>query len=529
MAEPVPALELAGATKSFNGRAVLRDVSLTIAAGEVRGLVGANGAGKSTLIKTVSGFHAPDGGGALRIGGAELPLPAAPGALMAAGARFVHQDLGLLPGLTIAENFTLEPGLSVAALGLKTRGREVEECRERLGRFELQHDPRTLVGDLAISEQVLVAVVRAVTDPAGATSLLVLDEATSGLPFDDAGTVLDLIRRTAAAGVGVLFVSHRLDEVLGVCDAVTVLRDGCLVDTLRKSEGDGRWNLETLTAGMFGAGAAKPDEAPAVEHAPASTAAPGSAPAVASASAPRLTVDSLRGAHATAVSFELRPGEILGLTGVVQVEAAEVGRIIFGADPARGGTVHLDGESYRPRSPRAAKAAGVAYVPASRDLSLLKGLSVTENATLADLRPFGTGFLRRRAERAATKELLERFQVSPPDPGRVVGTLSGGNQQKVALARWLRTDPRLLVLDEPCRGVDINARTAIYRILRDAAADGLAVLVITGEIEEAAEVCDRVLVLAGGRVDRELAGPALTPEALMHALNPGETDARLAS
>jgi ribose transport system ATP-binding protein len=513
-AETAPALALEGATKSFNGRTVLRDVSLTVARGEVHGLVGANGAGKSTLIKTVSGFHAPDRGGVLRVGGEALPLPAGAGALMAAGARFVHQDLGLMPTLTIAENFTLEPGLGAGAFGLKTQGREVAECRDRLERFGLDHDPRTLVGDLSISEQVLVAVVRAVTDAAGATSLLVLDEATSGLPFEDAGTVLELIRRTAAAGVGVLFVSHRLDEVLGVCDVVTVLRDGAVVETVRSSEGEGRWRLETLTAAMFGAAAGAHEPRPS-----------DGAPARAGAGAtPRLRVAGLRGASAGDVSFELAPGEILGLTGVVQTEAAEVGRMLFGADPVRGGTLELDGAPYRPRSPRAAKGEGVAYVPASRDLSLLKDLSVTENATLADLSQFGSaGLLRHGAERAATQELLDRFQVSPPDPGRVVGTLSGGNQQKIALLRWLRCSPRLLVLDEPCRGVDISARRAIYAILREAAAAGLAVLVITGEIEEAAELCDRVLVLADGRVGGELARDDLTPEALLQALNPGGT------
>ncbi|MBS1861430.1 MAG: sugar ABC transporter ATP-binding protein [Actinobacteria bacterium] len=514
MAGQAPALALTGASKSFNGRTVMHDVSLTVGRGEVHGLVGANGAGKSTLIKTVSGFHAPDGGGSLRIGEATLPLPAGPGALMAAGARFVHQDLGLMPSLSIAENFTLEPGLSARAFGLKTRGQEEDACRARLRRFGLDHDPRTLVGDLAVSEQVLVAVVRAVTDAAGATTLLVLDEATSGLPWNDAGTVLELIRRTAADGVGVLFVSHRLDEVLGVCDSVTVLRDGHVVGALRSTEGSSQWSLERLTASMFGAAATASPTAKAAGARPADT-------------APRLRVAGLRGAYATDVSFDLAPGEILGLTGVVEAEAGEIGRILFGAARARGGEITLEGERYRPRSPRAAKSAGVAYVAASRDLSLLKSLSVTENATLADLGPFGSAYLRRGAERAATQELLDRFQVSPPDPGRVVGTLSGGNQQKVALLRWLRTDPRVLVLHEPCRGVDINARAAIYRILRDAAAQGLSVLVISSEIEEAAEICDRVLVLVDGRVDGELSGAALTPESLMQALNPGDAHARI--
>jgi ribose transport system ATP-binding protein len=526
-----PALALEGVSKSFNGRTVLRDVSLTVGSGEVHGLVGSNGAGKSTLIKTVSGFHGPDRGGTMSIGGETLSLPAGPATLMAAGARFVHQDLGLMPTLSIAENFTLEPGLSAGAFGLKTRRREVAECRERLRRFDLRHDPRALVGDLSISEQVLVAVVRAVTDSAGATSLLVLDEATSGLPWEESGTVLDLIRRTAAAGVGVLFVSHRLDEVLDACDTVTVLRDGAVVDTLRA--GAENWTLDQLTAAMFGEAAAHEARSDASSR-PASAAArsasaPVGAPDSAGARASLLRVDGLRGAASRGVSFEVAAGEIVGLTGVVQPEAGEVGRILFGAERPRGGEVRLDGEPYAPRSPREAKSKGVAYVPASRDLSLLKSLSVTENATLADLGPFGTGFLNGGAERRATEELLGRFKVQPADPRRVLGTLSGGNQQKIALLKWLRLSPRLLILDEPCRGVDISARQAIYEILRDAAARGLAVLVISGEIEEAAEICDRVLVLQDGRIDGELAGPDLTPESLMQALNPGDAHARLVS
>jgi ribose transport system ATP-binding protein len=527
-APAAPALALSAVSKSFNGRTVLRDVSLTVGRGEVHGLVGANGAGKSTLIKTVSGFHGPDRGGTVSIGGRTLSLPASPAALMAAGARFVHQDLGLMPTLSIAENFTLEPGLSAGAFGLKTRRREVAECRDRMARFDLRHDPRALVGDLSISEQVLVAVVRAVTDSAGATSLLVLDEATSGLPFEESGTVLDLIRRTAAAGVGVLFVSHRLDEVLDVCDTVTVLRDGEVVATLRSGAKD--WTLEHLTAAMFGEAAAHEARSDASSRpAAASPGAPVGSPAAAGAPEPLLRVESLHGAVSRGVTFSVAPGEIVGLTGVVQSEAGEVGRILFGVDRARGGEVSLAGERFAPRSPREAKARGVAYVPASRDLSLLKSLSVTENATLADLGPFGTAFLNGGAERRATKELLGRFKVEPPDPARVLGTLSGGNQQKIALLKWLRLSPRLLVLDEPCRGVDISARAAIYEILRAAAADGLGVLVISGEIEEAAEICERVLVLQDGRIDRELAGPALTPESLMQALNPGDTHARLVS
>jgi ribose transport system ATP-binding protein len=534
--EGSPALELEGVSKSFAGRTVLRDVSLTVAAGEVHGLVGSNGAGKSTLIKTVSGFHGPDHGGTMRIGGRTLSLPASPAALMEVGARFVHQDLGLMPTLSIAENFTLEPGLSPGAFGLRTRGREVAQCRERLERFDLRHDPRVLVGDLSISEQVLVAVVRAVTDTAGATSLLVLDEATSGLPWEDSGTVLDLIRRTAAAGVGVLFVSHRLDEVLDVCDTVTVLRDGEVVATLRTAEKSG-WKLDHLTASMFGEAAAhearsdassRPAFATAATLGTESAAAGGSAPP-AGRSEPLLRVESLRGATSRGVTFTVAPGEIVGLTGVIQPEAGEVGRMLFGVDPVYAGDVWLGGEKYAPRSPREAKSKGVAYVPASRDLSLLKSLSVTENATLADLGPFGTAFLNGGAERRATQELLGRFKVEPADPGRVVGTLSGGNQQKIALLKWLRLEPRLLVLDEPCRGVDVAARGAIYEILRDAAGRGLGVLVISGEIEEAAEICDRVLVLQDGRIDRELAGPALTPESLMQALNPGDSHARLVS
>ncbi len=525
--EQAPALSVQNISKSFGGKPVLNDVSLAIAPAEIHGLVGANGAGKSTLIKIIAGYHAPDHAGQLSIGATTMALPASAGQLMTAGARFVHQDLGLIPGLTIAENFALGPGISGRALGLRTRRRELLSCRERLQRLGLSYPPGCLVQDLGIAQQVMVAVVRAVTDQAGPTSLLVLDEATSGLPREQAALVIDLVKRTAAQGAGILFVSHRLEEVLDVCDRITVLRDGSVIERLDRAADPGSYAIGSLTAAMFGTslpasppvlppGLRPPGQSrPEVAHPPAAATPPGQAAREES----RLRVEGLTGDVVRDVSFSVRAGEVLGITGLIGAGASEVGRLLFGLERPAGGRAFIDGQAFQARSPKEAKARDVAYVPASRDLSLLKTLSVTENATLADLAAFGRARLRLAEERRTVSGLLDRFTVSPADPSRPVGTLSGGNQQKVALLKWLRCNPQLLILDEPCRGVDVSARRAIYDLLRNAAAEGLSVLVISSEVEDVAELCDRVLVMQDGRVIREFGTPDITAETLTRALN----------
>ena len=525
--EQAPALSVQNISKSFGGKLVLNDVSLVIAPAEIHGLVGANGAGKSTLIKIIAGYHAPDHAGQLSVGAATMTLPASAGQMMTAGARFVHQDLGLIPGLTIAENFALGPGISGRALGLWTRRRELFSCRERLQRLGLSYPPDRLVQYLSIAQQVMVAVVRAVTDQAGPTTLLVLDEATSGLPREQAGLVIDLVKRTACQGVGILFVSHRLEEVLDVCDRITVLRDGSVIERLDRAADPASYAIGSLTAAMFGTslpasppalapGARPPGQSrPEVGHPPAAAAPSGQGAREES----RLRVEGLTGDVVRDMSFSVRTGEVLGITGLIGAGASEVGRLLFGLERPTGGRAFIDGQAFHARSPKEAKARNVAYVPASRDLSLLKTLSVTENATLADLAAFGRARLRLAEERRTVSGLLGRFTVSPADPSRPVGTLSGGNQQKVALLKWLRCKPRLLILDEPCRGVDVSARRAIYDLLRNAAAEGLSVLVISSEVEDVAELCDRVLVMQDGRVIRELATPDITAETLTRALN----------
>jgi ribose transport system ATP-binding protein len=518
-------------SKSFGGKPVLNDISLAIEPAEIHGLVGANGAGKSTLIKIIAGYHAPDHAGQLSIGGAGVPLPASARQLMAAGARFVHQDLGLIPGLTIAENFALGPGLSRKSLGLWTRRRELRSCQERLQQLGLSYAPDRLVQHLSIAQQVMVAVVRAVTDRAGPTTLLVLDEPTSGLPREQAALVTDLVKRTASQGVGILFVSHRLEEVLDVCDRITVLRDGFVIERLDRATDPRSYAIDPLTAAMFGVGlSAAPPVLPTDIHPPGDSPSMGGPlpaasefPGQAGREVARLRVEGLAGDVVRDVSFAVRRGEVLGITGLIGAGASEVGRLLFGVHPTAGGRLFIDDVAFQPRSPKEAKARDVAYVPASRDLSLLKTLSVTENATLTDLAAFGRAWLHLAEERRTVSGLLSRFTVSPADPSRPVGTLSGGNQQKVALLKWLRCNPRLLILDEPCRGVDVSARRAIYDILRNAAAGGLSVIVISSEVEDVAELCDRVLLMQDGRLIQELSTPNITAETLTRALN--EADA----
>ncbi|MFF4445251.1 sugar ABC transporter ATP-binding protein [Streptomyces sp. NPDC001502] len=477
-----PLVRLRGLSKRFGGTLALDSVDLDIRRGSVLALLGPNGAGKSTLIKVLAGVHQADTG-EVTVAGHPLGSHAA-----TRNMSFIHQDLGLVPWMTVAENIALGTGYS-RRRGLISWRRTRERCDEalRIVAGHLNADAR--IARLGPAERSLVAIARALATRA---ELIVLDEPTATLPAADCARLFDVLHTLRERGHGILYVSHRLDEVYRVADTFAVLRDGRLVD---RGPLAGH-SPDRLVHAIVG-------------HAPAGR-TPGTPPA---AGAPLLSLARVRTVSTGEVSLDLRAGEILGMVGLTGAGHMELGRALAGARPILGGQVLLDGRPYRPRTVHSALDSGVGFVAANRqEEGCAADLTVRENF-LANPRAAGAPaahWIRPRRERAEATALIDRFSVHPRDSEVPIATLSGGNQQKVMVGRWLRGHLRLLVLEEPTAGVDVGAKATIHRLLDDALASGLAVLLISTDFEEVADVCHRALVFVRGSVSTELSGAALT-------------------
>jgi len=489
-----PRVEAVELTKRFGGVHAVKGVSVAIAAGSVHGLVGENGAGKSTLSKMIGGVHAPDGG-ELRVDGRPVRF-ASPRDALAEGIAMIAQEIALVPARTVIENVFL--GLEPRRAGVvQTRElrRRYAELEARTG-FGLPADAR--VGDLRTAEQQKVEILRAIARDA---RVILMDEPTAALTIDESRRLLDIIRRLAADGTSVVLVSHHLEEVLDVCDAVTVMRDGALVRTgPAKDE-----TPESLVQAMLGRDLEL--------MAPAHRRPKPDAPVV-------LEARGLRRAGALDdVSLQLRAGEIVGLAGLVGSGRTEVARALFGADRLDAGEVRMGGRRLRLRHPRDAIRSGIAMLPESRkDEGLLMLRSVRENASLTTVAQLArAGVVRRRAERDQARALADRLDVRAASLEQPVVGLSGGNQQKVLFAKWLARRPTVLLADEPTRGVDIGAKRQIHDLLVDLARDGMAVLLISSEIEEVLSLSHRVLVMRAGRIVEEIPGDVATEENVMRA------------
>ena len=499
--EVPPVVALRHISKTFAGVRALRDVDLTIRRGEVHGLLGQNGSGKSTLIKILSGFHAPERGGELEINGRPVPLPLHPGQFRSLGMSFVHQDLGLVPSLSVVEN------LLVGALSSERSWRlswvhERRKAREIFTSFGLELDPRAKVADLRATDRALLAIVRAVeeiraniTAEGSEHGLLVLDEPTVFLPESDRDELFAILREIAATRAGILFVSHDLEEILEITDRVTVLRDGEVrgtVDTARASD-------EVLVEMIVG----RRLQALSIEREQPET---GRA----------ISITGLTGRHARDVSLTVQRGEVVGLTGLLGSGFEEIPYYVFGAKSAAAGRLDMDGRTYdlHKMTPSRALGAGVALIPADRQRDGAVGsLSVGDNVTVRVLDRYRSRVgLKRSRMRSDARKLLAQFDVRPPDPRLKYESLSGGNQQKAMLAKWLQTKPSLLLLHEPTLGVDVGARQLIFQLTRRAAADGTAVVCASTDYEQLASVCDRVVVFGRGRVAGELTGDQVTKE-----------------
>jgi ribose transport system ATP-binding protein len=486
-----PHVELADVSKHFGAVRALDAVSLTVARGSIHALVGENGAGKSTLGRIVAGVLAPDAGRVL-LDGEEVTLRS-PREALERGVAAIAQELNVVPQLTVEQNVLLgaEPRTAgfVARRALRRR---YEELAASAG-FALP--AAAPAGRLRPSEQQKIEILRALSRDA---ALIVMDEPTAALNRDETAQLHEIVRALARAGRTVLLVSHFLREVLDLADMVTVLRDGRVVRTSAAAEE----TEDSLIRAMLGR--------PLTAAFPPKREAPADAPAA-------LTVRDLRAPGVDGVSFTVRAGEIVALAGLVGAGRTELARAVFGAQRATG-EVEVGG---RPLGggPRERLRSGVAMIPESRkDDGLVLTRSVVENVTLASLPALSRGgFVRRRAERDRAREALERGEVRAGSVSAPVGTLSGGNQQKVLFARMLLCGPKVLIADEPTRGVDVGARRAIYDLLAALAADGLGVLLISSELEEVLGLAHRVLVMRAGRIVGELAGEEMTESAVLGA------------
>jgi ribose transport system ATP-binding protein len=497
---PAALVQATGLSKSYGGVPALRGASLRLNPGSVHALVGANGAGKSTFVKILAGLEKPDAG-EIRVRGEQVAIRS-PDDAAAYGLSFIHQELNLVPGFTVLQNMALGYSLPTRA-GLVSWSAVRRRAREVLDRFESPLSLDAEVSGLSVSDRWMTSLGRSLMRDARA---IAMDEPTASFTAAEAERLYDVIHTLTGTGVGVLYISHRLDEVLALSDEITVFRNGAVVG--RHLRGD--VNRAELTESIVGR------EVLALQH---YRPAQGTLPAAdideandpAALSVRRLSA----GPRVIEVSIDIRAGEILGVAGLVGAGRTELARAIAGADATTGGSMTLAGMAYAPSSPRDAIARGVALVPEERrSEALLLDESIEFNISLATLQHNRllrwAPFLSPTKARLAARKYIQSLSIKSADTAQNVAHLSGGNQQKVVLARFLRTGPQLLILDEPTVGVDVGARAEIYELIRSLTGKGAAVLLISSDFEEL-EICDRVAVMRDGRIiDTLLAADATT-------------------
>ena len=485
-------LVVRGLSKTFPGQVALAGVDLELRPGQIHALLGQNGSGKSTLIKILAGVHTPDPGSQAWMSGVPLALGSA-AAAHHAGLRFIHQDLGLVPTLDVVDNLAL--GQRYQARWWLSARTEAAAARELLAELDPHIDVTAPVGQLSAAERTIVAVARALRGGVAASGVLVLDEPTAALPAAETGRLFRLVRAVAARQTAVLYVTHRISEVFELADQVTVLRDGRRVLTCPLADVTPASLVEHIVG------------RPLEEFYPE---APSPGREVA------LAAQGLRTARLRGLDLAVHRGEILGVAGLSGSGREDVAPALAGAIVWTNGRVVMGRDIVTQLDPAGAIGRGIAYLPHDRKReSAIPGFTVRENITLPQLRTTRGGWLSLRRERADADAWLDRLGVQPPHAAeRIFATLSGGNQQKVVLARWMRCGAKVLALDEPTQGVDVAAKSMIYQTLTAAARQGTAIVVTSSDNEELARLCDRVVVLRDGQVAAELHGSALTLEAI---------------
>ena len=498
MTEGRPALlELAGISKSFGGVQALREVDFTLQAGEIHGLVGENGAGKSTLMKIIAGVHSGYSG-TMRIEGHPVQFGSARDAL-AAGIGMVHQELSIAPDLTVAENVFL--GMQpVRAGGIIDWKRMVRESREHLAGLGIDVDPRVSIGSLSIGLQQLIEIARVLFSGA---RIIILDEPTSALSPPEVERLFAVLRRLKAGGRSFVFISHFLDDILRISDTVTVFRNGRKIVTSPTTQIDKRWVIEQ----MIGKGHEELEESYLGEIALHSKP---DAPVV-------LRTENLASERDfRAVSIEVRAGEVLGIYGFMGCGVLELARALFGkVKPS--GTVTLNGEPIRLKNTATARRAGIAFVPESRRSMLFHHEPIYKNTSISILGRISRLWLKPRRERDIARGHVERLHIRTPGVDALLGNLSGGNQQKVALSKWLTYDPKVLILSEPTRGMDVGAKEDVVKIVRGLRDQGIGIIVVSTEPETVLSLADRILVMKKGEVVKEFKSESVSKDRLLEA------------
>ncbi len=500
MGQDQPILDVRGVTRAFPGVKALDGVDFSLRSGEVHALLGENGAGKSTLVKILSGAVRKDGGEVLLDG---QPVDfRSPADALAAGIAVIHQELVLCPHLTVAENVLMGhlPRRGGVAVDWRTTRTRVAELFRLLG---VSVPPHALIGRLSTAQQQLVEIAKALSRE---SRILVLDEPSAALGQRDLDHLFTVVRRLRERGVAIVYISHRLEEIFEIADRVTVFKDGRLVGMWPIAEVDMRGLVRAMTGRDLSAGAARDTNVDAPM---------------------RLEVRGLgrRGAFSN-VSLRLRAGDVVGIAGLIGSGRTEVLRTIFGADRADAGSILIDDRPVRLRSPGQALRRGLGLLPEDRkSQGLLLNRALRENVSLASLHRFTRlGVLSLRREDWAVRDLMAGLRIVARGPGQSTVTLSGGNQQKVVLARWLARRCQILLIDEPTRGVDVGAKEEIYRLIDRLAEGGAAVLVVSSELKELFALCSRILVMREGRLVGEFGGSTMREENVVEAMLLGEAD-----
>ncbi len=493
MTEPVPMLELAGISKSFPNVRALGDVSISARAGEVLALMGENGAGKSTLLKIMTGAYQPDSG-EIRLDGKPVRF-ASPVDSRRHGIRVAYQEPDIVAGTTVAENLFLGelPRIGRRLVDWRRLNSDAEALLASF-RFGRALRPSTPADRLSPAQRQMIEILRALR---GDLKVLALDEPTSSLSEADAEDLFSLIAQLKARGVALIYVSHRMKEILRLADRVSVLRDGTLVGTRPAEE------LDDATLIRMMVGRSLSEVMKRKRH---------------TTTTPVLAISGLSSSKVRDIDITVHKGEVVGLAGLIGAGRTELAKTIFGAFQHDRGRIEVDGRALRIRTPRDAIDAGIAYAPEERKAdALLLERSVGENASLAILRRLTRlRLIDRRREHAIVGDFVQRLRVKTPSLSQPVGKLSGGNQQKVVLARWLAAVPKLLILDEPTRGIDVGAKSEIYALIETLAKDGLGILLISSELPEILGLSDRIVCMQHGRITGELDGAAATEEAVLH-------------